>query len=224
MIDLDSASLRRLIEQRLHGTRPQLEPEALRLPGIPGDLPAQLRPRMRAQKLIPAAVLVPLVERPEGLHVLLTQRTAHLRDHAGQVSFPGGRIEPEDASPAAAALRETFEEIGLGAGYIEIVGYLDTYLTVTGYSVVPVVAFVRPGFTLAVDEFEVASVFEVPLELILDPANHVIRRKDVQGVEVGYYEIPFTDRHIWGATAGMLVGLYARLLGVPDEPMSINQL
>jgi 8-oxo-dGTP pyrophosphatase MutT (NUDIX family) len=140
------------------------------------------------------------------------------------VSFPGGRIEPEDAGPAAAALRETFEEIGIASEYIDVVGYLDTYLTVTGYSVVPVVAFVRAGFTLAVDEFEVASVFEVPLALILDPANHVLRHKDLHGVEVGYYEIPFAGRHIWGATAGMLVGLYERLLHRPEEAKSIKQL
>jgi 8-oxo-dGTP pyrophosphatase MutT (NUDIX family) len=158
-------------------------------------------------------VLVPIVDRDEGLQVLLTQRTAHLRDHAGQVSFPGGRIEPEDASPADAALREAFEEIGLSSAYVEVVGYLDTYLTITGFSVVPVVAFVRPGFTLALDDFEVASVFEVPLSVILDPANHVLRKKDVDGVEVTYYEIPHIDRYIWGATAGMLVALYQKLTG-----------
>jgi len=212
--DLDDASLRRLIEERLRGSQPKLDPEALRLPGIPGDLPPQLRPQLRAQPLTPAAVLVPLVERAAGLHVLLTQRTAHLRDHAGQVSFPGGRMERDDANPAATALRETFEEIGLEAQYIEITGYLDTYLTVTGFSVVPVVAFVREGFSLALDEFEVASVFEVPLRFILDPANHVLRRKDLHGVEVGYYEIPYEGQHIWGATAGMLVGLYQRLVKV----------
>jgi 8-oxo-dGTP pyrophosphatase MutT (NUDIX family) len=211
---LDNASLRRLIEERLRGTQPQLEPDALRLPGIPGDLPAQLRPQLRGQPLTPAAVLVPLVERAAGMHVLLTQRTAHLRDHAGQVSFPGGRMEREDASPAAAALRETFEEIGLEAQFINIVGYLDTYLTITGFSVVPVVAFVQEGFSLALDEFEVASVFEVPLSFILDPANHVLRRKEVHGVEVGYYEIPYEGRLIWGATAGMLVGLGQRLSNV----------
>ena len=211
MTPLDNASLRRLIEERLRGTQPQLEPSALRLPGIPGDLPAGLRPALRTEPLTPAAVLVPLVERASGLHVLLTQRTAHLRDHAGQVSFPGGRMEREDADPAAAALRETFEEIGLEARFIEIVGYLDTYLTITGFSVVPVVAFVREGFSLALDEFEVASVFEVPLEFILDPAHHVLRHKDLHGVDVGYYEIPYEGQHIWGATAGMLVGLYQRL-------------
>jgi 8-oxo-dGTP pyrophosphatase MutT (NUDIX family) len=215
MIDLTSEPLRRLIEERLRGTQPQLDSDALKLPGIPGDLPARLRPQLRARPLLPAAVLVPIVEREERLHVLLTQRTAHLRDHAGQVSFPGGRIEPEDASPADAALREAFEEIGLTPGFVRIVGYLDTYLTITGFSVVPVVAFVRPGFTLALDDFEVASVFEVPLAVILDPANHVLRRKEVDGVEVGYYEIPHADRYIWGATAGMLVSLYRKLTGPP---------
>jgi 8-oxo-dGTP pyrophosphatase MutT (NUDIX family) len=212
VIDLNTSSLRGLIAERLRGTEPRLDADTLSLPGMPGDLPVALRPRTRGGTLTPAAVLVPLVDRPSGLHVLLTQRTAHLRDHAGQVSFPGGRIEQDDASPAAAALRETFEEIGLTAEFIEIVGYLDTYLTITGYSVVPVVAFVREGFSLALDDFEVASVFEVPLRFVLDPANHVLRTKEVQGVEVSYYEMPYEDRYIWGATARMLVGLYQKLL------------
>lgn len=212
MIDLNTSSLRDLIVERLRGTQPRLDADTLSLPGMPGDLPAALRPRTRGGTLTPAAVLVPLVDRPSGLHVLLTQRTAHLRDHAGQVSFPGGRIEQEDTSPAAAALRETFEEIGLTAEFIEIVGYLDTYLTITGYSVVPVVAFVREGFSLALDDFEVASVFEVPLRFVLDPGNHVLKTKEVQGVEVSYYEMPYEDRYIWGATARMLVGLYQKLL------------
>ena len=212
MPDLSNPSIRELIERRLHDTRPQLDRDVLSLPETPGDVPAVMRPRLREQTITPAAVLVPLVERASGLHVLLTQRTAHLRDHAGQVSFPGGRIEPDDASPAAAALRETFEEIGLAPEFIEIVGYLDTYLTITGFSVVPVVAFVREGFSLALDDFEVASVFEVPLSFVLDPANHVLRTKDVHGVEVSYYELPYGDRYIWGATARMLVGLYQKLL------------
>ena len=212
MTDLSNSAVRQLIERRLHGTRPQLDRDVLSLPETPGDVPAAMRPRLREQTLTPAAVLVPLVERASGLHVLLTQRTAHLRDHAGQVSFPGGRMEPDDVSPAAAALRETFEEIGLTPEFIEIVGYLDTYLTITGFSVVPVVAFVREGFSLALDDFEVASVFEVPLSFVLDPANHVLRTKDVHGVEVSYYELPYGDRYIWGATARMLVGLYQKLL------------
>jgi 8-oxo-dGTP pyrophosphatase MutT (NUDIX family) len=200
-----------LIEERLRGSEPRLDLDALKLPATPGDLPPSLRAQLRARPPTPAAVLVPIVDRPHGLHVLLTQRTAHLRDHAGQVSFPGGRIESDDEGPAAAALRETYEEIGLGSDYIQIVGYLDTYLTATGFSVVPVVGFVRDGFSLALDEFEVASVFEVPLEIILDPANHVVRTREFQGLQIGYYEIPYESYHIWGATAGMLVRLHDRL-------------
>jgi 8-oxo-dGTP pyrophosphatase MutT (NUDIX family) len=211
VIDLDTISTKALIEERLRGTRPQLDPEALRLPASPGDVPASLRPFLRERPPTPAAVLVPLVERAEGLHVLLTQRTAHLRDHAGQVSFPGGRIESRDASPEAAALRETFEEIGLAGEYIEVVGFLDTYLTATGFSVVPVVGFVREGFSLALDRFEVQTVFEVPLEIVLDPANHLLRKRQFHGVEIAYYEIAGAQCHIWGATAGMLVGLQRRL-------------
>ena len=204
-------TLRSRIESRLRGVEPRLDPADLKLPGLPGDLPPALRPRLRAQPPRPAAVLVPLVDRAEQFSVLLTQRTDHLTDHAGQVSFPGGRIEGTDAGPVAAALRETHEEIGLEAGFVDVVGSLDTYLTITGYAVTPLVGFVREGFELALDSFEVAEAFEVPLDFLMDPDNRRFVAKTVHGVEVGYYEMHYEGRRVWGATAGMIVGLYRTL-------------
>ena len=163
--------------------------------------------------LRPASVLVPLIDRPEGLTVLLTQRTAHLHDHAGQVSFPGGRREPDDPDAVAAALRETEEEIGLARRHIEVVGRLDTYRTRTAYEVTPVVGIVRPPFDLAPDDFEVAEIFEMPLAFALSPRNHERHSRVFQGVERHFWVLPFEDRYIWGATAGMLVNLYEALTG-----------
>lgn len=161
--------------------------------------------------LTPAATLVPLIERPEGLTVLLTQRTAHLHDHAGQISFPGGRVETSDESPLAAALRETAEEIGLAPERIEILGYLDHYETGTGFLVTPVVGMVQPGSVLTLDRFEVAEAFEVPLAFILDPANHRRASREVPGGRREFYVIEYEHRYIWGATAGMLVNLAEKL-------------
>jgi 8-oxo-dGTP pyrophosphatase MutT (NUDIX family) len=163
--------------------------------------------------LTAAAVLVPLVARPRGLQVLLTQRTDHLYDHAGQVSFPGGRRERSDASSVETALRETHEEIGLGEDFIEVVGLLDDYETGTGFRVTPVVSFVAEGFTLALDTFEVAEVFEVPLEYLFDPANHQTRSREFNGRRRNYYVFEYRNRVIWGATAGMLMNLYRRVTG-----------
>ncbi|MBL8248400.1 MAG: CoA pyrophosphatase [Candidatus Competibacter sp.] len=166
--------------------------------------------------LTPAAVLVPLVERSGGYTVLLTQRTAHLEHHAGQISFPGGRAEDEDASPVHTALREAEEEIGLQRRHVvEIAGFLDLYQTVTGFLVTPVVGFVEPPFDLRLDAFEVAEAFEVPLEFILDPGNHEYRSMFYKGQQRRYYVIPYQDRHIWGATAAMLVDFARRLTGHP---------
>ncbi len=164
-----------------------------------------------AKPLTPAAVLVPLVERDSGHTVLLTQRTDHLHDHAGQVSFPGGRMDPGDESPVRTALRETEEEIGLAPEYIEIAGYLDLYETGTGFLVTPVVGFIRPGFTLEPDRFEVADVFEVPLEFLIDPANRQRQSMFWKGARRTYYVFEYEDRFIWGATAGMLTNLARRL-------------
>ncbi|MFQ5973373.1 MAG: CoA pyrophosphatase [Alphaproteobacteria bacterium] len=163
--------------------------------------------------LTPAAVLVPLLDRPEGISVLLTQRTEHLRDHSGQISFPGGRIEPGDPSPEAAALREAEEEVGLQPELIEVIGRLDTYETRTGFEVTPVVGLIDPPERYRIDEVEVAEVFEVPLEFILDPANHERRGRMFQGQVRLFYVLPYRDRYIWGATAGMLVNLYEVLVG-----------
>jgi len=169
--------------------------------------------------LTPAAVLVPLVERSDGYTVLLTQRTAHLEHHAGQISFPGGRAEEGDASPVETALREAEEEIGLQRRHVvEIAGFLDLYQTVTGFLVTPVVGFVTPPFDLALDEFEVAEAFEVPLEFILDPRHHEHRSLFYKGQQRRYYVIPYEDRFIWGATAAMLVNFARRLTGNPLLP------
>ena len=161
--------------------------------------------------LIPAAVLVPLVDRASGLAVLLTERTEHLADHAGQISFPGGHIEAEDLSPEDAALRETEEETGLSRRRVEILGRLDTYLTRTGFTVTPVVAFADPPLGLDPDPREVAAVFEVPLAFFLDAANHQRCTRPFRGSDRQIYAMPYGDRYIWGATAGMLVNLYERL-------------
>ena len=154
-----------------------------------------------------ASVLVPLVDRAEGFSVLLTQRTAHLSRHAGQIAFPGGQVEDGDADEVATALRETEEEIGLGRDHIEPIGRLDRYITRTGFTVTPVVALVEPPFTLTVDPNEVDEAFEVPLEFILDPANRQRDSYDFQGVIRYFYVFRYGDRNIWGATAGMLVNL-----------------
>lgn len=161
---------------------------------------------------VPAAVLVPLVRRDDGLTVLLTQRTAHLAHHPGQISFPGGRQEEADADPVAAALRETEEEIGLPPGAIDILGRLDDYVTVTNFRIVPVVGMITPPFTLAPDSFEVKDVFEVPLSFILDPVNHQRHSRDTpSGEKRFFYAMPYQDRYIWGATAAILVNLYEAL-------------
>lgn len=153
----------------------------------------------------PAAVLVPLVQRDEGLHVILTRRTDHLSDHAGQISFPGGRQEDHDNTLEETALRETEEEIGLERVHIELVGRLDDYYTVTGYQVTPVVGLITPPFDLAPDAHEVAEVFEVPLEFILEPRNQKLQTVTFEGAKRRYFAIPYREYYIWGATAGMLV-------------------
>jgi 8-oxo-dGTP pyrophosphatase MutT (NUDIX family) len=180
--------------------------------------PAHLLDRIRAampERRIPAAVLVPLVERADGMTVLLTQRADTLKDHAGQISFPGGRIEADDADAWHAALREAYEEIGLAGGFVEFAGYLPDHWVGTGFRVTPVVGFVNPAYELRIATAEVHDVFEVPLEFILDAANHKPRIREVFGVSLQVQDIPYGDRVIWGATAGMLLSLRSCLQAHP---------
>jgi len=161
--------------------------------------------------ITPASVLVPIVAHPGGMTVLFTQRTSHLRSHSGQISFPGGRAEPEDPSAEFTALREAGEEIGLKAGQVEVIGRLPEYLTRTGYRVTPVVGLLTPPLALAPNPREVEEVFEVPLAFLLDPRNHQRRTREFQGRTVSFYAIPYGERDIWGATAGILVNFYRQL-------------
>jgi 8-oxo-dGTP pyrophosphatase MutT (NUDIX family) len=206
------ADVNRIIRERVGPPLTTWGVEALERRVTRGDLHLD-HPETPLDRLTPAAVLVPLVERGDGLRVLLTQRTAHLNAHAGQISFPGGRAEAHDTDPIATALRETEEEIGLRPEEIEIVGCLDNYETGTGYIVVPVVGFVSPGFSLTIDEFEVAEVFEVPLAFLLERANRTVHERRVGDRRRRYYAYDFETRFIWGATAGMLDNLVRRMNG-----------
>lgn len=195
LFDLSPDSQRAWLAQRLSRPPP---PEALglsdgfRLPGREGNP-------------VPAAVLVPLLNRPQGLQLLLTQRSASLADHPGQISFPGGRLDPGDADHAGAALRETTEEIGLAPGKVQLLGQLAAYETVSGYRVLPLVGWIDPPIELAPDPVEVAEVFEVPLEFVLDRANHRRHFRMLGTSRRDYWAIPWLHRYIWGATAAMLL-------------------
>ena len=198
-----------LIRRFSDDTRPSVTPGPSRSRGhIRGDHDLDTEADPPAPPLTPAAVLVPLVQRPEGPTVLLTRRTEHLANHGGQISFPGGHQEPGDETPEDAALRETEEEIGLDRGHLEIIGRLDTYITRTGFRVTPVVALVEPPFDLIADAYEVDEVFEVPLAFFLDPANHQRHSRFYKGRDRQFYAMPYGDYYIWGATAAMLVNLY----------------
>ena len=205
---------RQLAARALH-PEPQSEPANLAINGGSLRSDFDLNPDHEAVRSIarsprPAAVLVPVVAHDE-LTVLLTQRTEHLPSHAGQVAFPGGKVEAHDTDPLATALREAEEEIGLQASHVEPLGYLDGYLTGTGFHVVPVVALITPGFALALDPSEVADAFEVPLAFLMDPTNHAKDTREWRGRMRSYYAMPYGERYIWGATAGMLRNLHERL-------------
>lgn len=196
-IDLDLEEIRR----RLAAAAPAAQ-------ALAGDLGASGEPAA----LTPASVLVPIIAHRESLTVLFTRRTAHLRAHSGQISFPGGRVEPQDASPAQTALRETQEEIGIAPEQIELIGALPEYHTRTGYRISPMVGVISPPFTVQADAQEVDAVFEVPLSFLLDPRNHQRHRRAFQGRMISYFAMPYGEHYIWGATAAMLVNLYRQLV------------
>jgi 8-oxo-dGTP pyrophosphatase MutT (NUDIX family) len=189
--------------------------EAAPLARVPGSLRhLEDMPEIPADKaIVPAAVLVPLIDRPEGLTVLLTRRTDHLSVHAGQISFPGGRLDAPDRSPLETALRETEEEIGLQRGHVRVLARLDNYLVGTGYRVIPVLGLVPPALELALDPFEVAEVFELPLEFALEPANYRKESRIVNAVERRFNVLAFEGYYIWGATASILISLRHALTG-----------
>ncbi len=213
---LSGPQLRELIVSRLATPRPEVPAQ---LDWRFGSEDATQREKLR--RYLPAAtraaaVLVPLVLRDDDLFLLLTQRSADLRHHAGQISFPGGRVEESDENAVATALRETEEEIGLERRHVRVIGRLPDHLIVTGFRVTPVVAFVNDAFTLRLDANEVAGTFEVPLRFILDPANHVPRTRHFDGHSVELTDLPWGEHNIWGATAGMLLTFY-RVLKGEDE-------
>ena len=176
---------------------------------------ADLNPGMKPMRdpLTPASVLVPLVIREEGLNLMLTLRTAHLNDHAGQVSFPGGRVEDDDRDVVDTALRETEEEVGLDRQNIRTLGQLDPYITRTGFHVTPIVGIVQPPFDLQPDSFEVEEVFEVPFSFFMDRGNHEKREYNFESKKRFFYAMPYDNYYIWGATAGMIVNLVDILEG-----------
>jgi 8-oxo-dGTP pyrophosphatase MutT (NUDIX family) len=174
------------------------------------DLDPTLWERAGVSATRPAAVLVPIVDRAQPT-VLLTQRTAELASHAGQIAFPGGSIDPNDESPVAAALREAREEVGLAPMLVEPIGYLDLYLTFSGFRILPTVARVKPEFSLTLNPSEVTEAFEVPLDFLMEPANHQRKTRDWKGITREYYAMPYGERYIWGITAGILRNLYERV-------------
>ena len=190
------------------GVRRSSQPHRIGLRGD-HDFDAALRP---TGPLVAAAVLVPVMASASGLNMLLTRRTPHLHVHGGQISFPGGRLESDDPDAAAGALREAEEEIGLSPSAVEVIGRLDTYVTRTGFEVTPVVGLVSSPVDLRPDPFEVAEIFEVPLDFIVDPRNRERRSREFNGVQREFWAIPYRDYFIWGATAGMIVNLSDVLL------------
>ena len=202
-----------LIRTKLAGTTPHHEPADWILPGM-STADSEVYRRMLPSAPVPAAVLIPLIER-ERTTVLLTERSAALRTHAGQVSFPGGHIEASDLGPAAAALREAQEEIGLEESRVTVAGFLPDHIVITGFRITPVVGFVQQGFALLLDREEVQGTFEVPLDYIFDPANVRLKRRRLlrSETEVEFWDIPFEGRTIWGATAGILLTLYRLCVG-----------
>ncbi len=205
-----SMDLRERILRRFAGSQPQHELADWRVLGADVDLTRKLT-RHLPKDPVPAAVLVPLVDRPQGLTVLLTQRASQMARHAAQIAFPGGRVDPTDADVAGAALREAREEIGLDPGRVQVFGYLPDHAVISGFRVTPVLGLVTPPFSLELNPAEVAGVFEVPLDHVLDSANHKARLRRVGDEDLLLYDIPWEGQSIWGATAGMLL-TFVRML------------
>lgn len=197
--------MRSLIEHRLAAYEPAADPLTRTLADIEGPASAELLARLRDGR--PAAVLLGLIEKGDGLHVIFTRRAPHLSVHAGQISFPGGRLEARDSGPVDAALREAHEEIGLAAESVSVVGQLDSFLTVTGFLVTPIVGFIDTDFEPVPDANEVDAVFDVPLEFFLESSNVVHGVRERMGVSFRVYEFNYTDHCIWGATAAILMNL-----------------
>lgn len=167
--------------------------------------------RIRENLKFDAAVFIGLIGKPDGPHVLLTQRNPNMRAHSGQVAFPGGKIDPEDQSVTAAAMRECEEETGIGPAHIEVLGPLPMYLSGTGYRVYPVIGLIKQGYQIRPNHDEVAAIFEVPLAFLMDPANHKKASRELMGAQRFFYEIPYQDWYIWGMTAGIIRVMYERL-------------
>lgn len=201
-----------LARVHLPQTPPNLTDQAFQPPSDFDLNPSSFDEVRRQVATRPAAVLVPIIARSQPT-VLLTQRPDHLTVHSGQISFPGGKVEAEDNSLKAAALREADEEIGLEKEVVDVVGYLDGYHTATGYLIAPVVAVISNTFVPKPDPTEVAEVFEVPLAFFLDPANHRVEAKTYKQKLRKFYAMPYGERYIWGATAGILRNLYQRVYG-----------
>ena len=207
---LDRQALLRLLDLSLLAQPSDLADPHTIYAGLGRRMSAELLPLLPAPTQR-AAVLVPLVDRDDGFHVLLTQRSARLKNHAGQISFPGGRIETGDRDARTAALRETAEEIGLAALQVRVLGYLPDHVVISGFRVTPVVGLVTPPLALSIDRSEVDEAFEVPLNYLLDPAHHRPRRRRLQDREIELTDMPYGARNIWGATAGMLMTLFSLL-------------
>ncbi len=209
---LPAEALRRELRSRLGGCR--YAESDLRVAGVSRSAMARLRAAMPPLSTR-AAVLIPLVDRGDELNLLLTQRSSDLEHHPGQISFPGGRLEPGDRDAVAAALRETEEEIGLKREFVEVIGCLPDHAVISGYRVTPVVGLVRPGFELALDATEVSGTFEAPLRHLLDPATHARRMRRIGEEDLEVLDLPWGGHMIWGATAGMILTLRELLGGSP---------
>jgi 8-oxo-dGTP pyrophosphatase MutT (NUDIX family) len=209
--DTELSLLPARIRTALRGSSPQRETDRALFAGVPPEYDTRMR-RFAPANPLRAAVLIPIVQDGEDAGILLTRRAEDLRSHAGQVSFPGGRCDPETEDPVATALRETEEEIGLARSFIEVIGFLPDHLVISGYQVTPVVAMIAPGYALAPDPIEVADVFAYPLRALFDESQHRTRTRKFPDGDIEVYDLSYDDRNVWGATAGMLMTLYRTVL------------